>query len=139
MNAVTQSSQPLTSAALRNLQVVLESAGWSLRCFELNLHAERVKIEVVRLDQNGKRVVTFLGTAEKSVIERFSEGRELVPIGRKGDRFITDQLRVDFLGRHTIPSGFRSGLRCLCTYLAENSGGRLLPADARNLLRPFLQ
>lgn len=52
---------------------------------------------------------------------------------QQGDRFITDRLRVDFLGRQSFTSA-RPGLRALCSYIADNSTRALAAGEVRALL-----
>lgn len=136
MDAAIQAAASVKlSASIRALTCGLESAGWTIRCFEMNMATEQAKIELARTDG---RIVTFLSRDGSAVIERFAESREMVSVGRKGDRFITDRLRVDFLGRQSF-TGARPGLRALCSYIADNSMRALAASEVRALLAPLMQ
>jgi hypothetical protein len=133
--AIQTAASDKLSTSIRALTCGLESAGWKIRCFEMDMSAERAKIELARTDG---RIVTFLARNGSALIERFAESREMVSVGRKGDRFITDRLRVDFLGRQSFTSA-RPGLRALCSYIADNSTRTLAAGEVRALLAPLMQ
>jgi hypothetical protein len=133
--AIQTAASDKLSTSIRALTCGLESAGWKIRCFEMNMATERAKIELARADG---RIVTFLARNGSAVIERFAESREMVSVGRKGDRFITDRLRVDFLGRQSFTCA-RPGLRALCSYIADNSMRALAAGEVRALLAPLMQ
>lgn len=134
----SQLSRPELSRSIRALTCGLESAGWSIRCFELDMSTDRARIELVRLDVGPtKRVVNFFSRDGQSSITRELEYCEPVTIGRRGDRFIAYRLRSEFLGRQSYP-GARIGLRYLCSYLADNSTRAIGPAHIRALLAPVM-
>jgi hypothetical protein len=114
------------------LKRLMAKAGWEITSLEIDVPAEKCRMELKR----GNRVVTFDSTFGRgsTLTREVVESRE-VAVGRKGDRFRAHRLNTVFLGRDKIPGGLRSGLRHLSRYLADNgSGDRLVAKEALRLL-----
>jgi hypothetical protein len=137
--AIQTTASVKLSTSIRALTCGLESAGWTIRCFEMNMATERAKIELVRHDGKcSKMVVAFIAQNGRADIERFIETLKIEPVGRRGDRFIAEYWDTLFVGRKTYV-GMRPGLRMLCSYLADNSNRTLATSDVKALLAPLMQ
>lgn len=125
--------EPITSD--RRLLRVLENAGWGILSIEIDLTREIARIE---LKSHAGRLVTFDARNGKATITTEQLCFETEGVGRRGDRFLADRVRVRFVGRQRCGFGVRSGLKLFAEYLAENSPAQLVTADARNAMRCLL-
>lgn len=123
----------LLSAQAKQLEAGLARLGWSISSIEVDAIAETAHIELRR----GGRLVTFDVRNGSATTTRETVEAESVAVGRRGDRFRADRLRMRLLGRDRH-DGLRSGLRALCAYIEHNSQAKTLPGEVRDLFRPLL-
>ncbi len=116
-----------------NLAASLGRIGWTLASVEIDVPAEKARIELRR----GDLCVTFDARGGKASITRETLAHETVKVGRRGDSFRAERVRFEFLGR-TSGLGLRSGLRALSHYVADNAPLPIAHEQARNLFRPLL-
>lgn len=104
--------------AVQRAQVALERMGWSLTNIEINEAARTARVELKRADG---RYLTFDVRNGKATLTREQTDVENVATGRRGDRARVDRLHMRFLGRNTVGTGLRDGMRKLVHYLDDNS------------------
>lgn len=130
---------PHTSSLAPLLELTLQRAGWQIEQLEIDTVAGRVLVELRRFD--GRRALVHADSAGggRAYLERTEEAIRYVT-----HRGVLCERRQDvLLGRRHYPGaeGFRSALRSLTCYVADNpapgfpaiSGG-----DIRRALAPFL-
>lgn len=121
--------------AQRAIACALERMGWQMLAVDVDMVAETARIEVKRRDG---LLVTLDARIGSASITREMMRTETTIVGRRGDRFLAERLRYEFLGRQRY-TGVRSATRGLCYYLAENATTTALSAyDVRNLFRYLL-
>ena len=120
-----------TSAKYRALQTGLALIGWELLAVEADVPAGKLRME---LRDAGSLRLTFDARPGCSFLTRERAEVEQVKVGRKGDVFIADRIRMRFLGRQRA-EGLRSGLRMLAVYIADNSAIPL--PSAKSALLPI--
>ena len=126
-------SAALVASAMRELPARLERIGWVLSSVEIDLANSTARVEVRR----GELLVTFDARNGKATTTREQIVTERVVIGRRGDRCPVDRLRTVFLGR-AHHEGIRSGLRWLCSYLADNAPVQIPAREVRALFAPLM-
>lgn len=132
-NSAPQTGKDIAIAAACDLERKLESLGWQLLSVEVDVIAETARIE---LAQGALRVMLDARNGRASIT------REMMictqhRIGRKGDFMVVRDIAWVFIGRQAC-GGFRSGLRTLAHYIADNSQLALSHAEARDFFRPLL-
>lgn len=115
------------------LQRGLESIGWQILALDINATDGHARIEL----RCGDRLITFDARDGKATTTRERAEVETVSVGRRGDRFRAERLRVRLLGRDRH-HGMRSGLRWLASYLEQNAPVKTLSGSVREMLRPLL-
>lgn len=125
-----------TEIAIKALAFGLERIGWEARDVDIDLVAGRVVVELMRSDG---RLVRLTATEDYAVLERFHR-RWREPANARRPQ-LGDGLGYEFLGRIQA-EGPRSGLRALCSYVADNPApglAALPPSEVRHLLRPLMR
>jgi hypothetical protein len=128
---VSTSTATTTASRARteNLARVLESAGWTIEIFDVDLTTDHARVQL----RCGPLRVTFDGSARSHTIER-----EIVA-WVDGPRRYSGRWDVTLLGRKRVDGvGWRGGLRLLSTYLADNGARSIAPADVRRALAPLM-
>lgn len=121
--------------AQRALVRALESAGWRLRAVEIDTHRATARVELVRADG---LLVTLDARDGRASITREMTDREVVAVGRRGDRSRAERLHMRFVGR-SRHEGVRSALRSLCNYVEDNAPvGKLPRSSVRALFAPLM-
>jgi len=115
------------------LELALESIGWQLLSVEIDVAAQTARIELVQGDLR----VTFDARNGRTSIARELMERTRRRVGRKGDFIVAEEIETRFSGRQSC-GGFRSGLRTLAHYVADNSPRALTHSEARDIFRPLL-
>lgn len=116
--------------AIRALQLGLERAGWTIIAAEIDLSRETARIEVKRADG---RHITFDARNGRATITREHMERRPVFIKQVVKGYIAERIEMRFLGR-TSHEGARSGLRAMCSYIADNA---IVPTSAIDVRRLF--
>lgn len=98
------------------LQKALSALGWDLLSVEIDEGRGSARIDVKR---NGRTVMLLVDHLGRASVERFRDRRVWVALGRRGDRFNSECLVSDFLGRERFASP-REALRGFVGYLAHN-------------------
>ena len=138
MGAPTRRESTALSPSMTALCVVLGHIGWEVRNVDLDLVAGRATVEVHRHD--GRWLYFSVDPLGRASIERWDR---TIRLGRRaadkgGPQ--SPQIEDTFLGR-TRCEGARSGLRSLCTYLADNPAPgfpQIAPATVRRALAPTM-
>lgn len=112
-------------------EVALERIGWSPRALEVDAVRGRVRLELVRLS-DARRVTLDAREGRRASITREASVTRRVVIGRRGDRMPVDRLSYELLGR-SYHEGWRSAMRALAHYVADNGGASRI--EARNVFR----
>lgn len=120
-------------------ETTLRLVGWGPRNIDIDLASGRVVVELHRDD--GRWVLLSADSLGRVCMERH---QRRVALGRHSSRLgripLSPQVEDVFLGRQRF-NGFRSGLRSLCAYVAQNPapGKPELPPNAvRTALAPLL-
>ena len=118
-------------AHIMALRQTLECHGWDIRTVEIDLIANRAIVEIHRFDG---RWIHLAGSPDRPVnLERWHRTPTVYRY-RGGPQ--CDGFNDQFLGR-TRPEGLRSGLRSLCTYLADNPAPGFPALDTHEVRRLF--
>lgn len=120
----------LCGSAVRALQIGLERVGWTIIAAEIDLSRETARIEAKRDDG---RYITFDARNGRATITREHMDRRSVFVKQVVKGYIAERIEMRFLGR-TSHEGARSGLRSLCSYLADNA---VVPTSAIDVRRLF--
>lgn len=116
--------------ATRRLEIGLQRLGWRIVSAELDLARETARIELRRDDL----VVTFDARNGRASVTRERLRVVTVAVGRRGDRFLAEQIRMEFVGRTKL-LGARSGLRWLAHYIADNAAVPAVRGEVKDLFR----
>jgi hypothetical protein len=143
MNAETKHSGPVDVLAVLDADVAvtasnrmveaLEKIGWELLSVEIDVTAEKARIEL----KNGDLRVMFDASHGRSSITSERWERPQCRTGRKSDSTIVSRVAPMFLGRQRC-IGFRAGLRVLSHYVADNSAVSIGHTEVRDIFRPLL-
>lgn len=124
----------LCGSAVHALQIGLERVGWTIIAAEIDLSRGTARIEVKRSDG---RYITFDARNGRSTITREHMGRHNVLIRQVRGGHISERIEMTFLGRSSH-EGARSGLRALCSYIADNAISPISAIDVRRLFTLFM-
>lgn len=115
----------------RNLAVSLSHAGWELKVLDIDFPCGKARVTI----QSGNLLVTL--DMDRG---RFSVSRELIEwsqkaVGRRGDRFIAEQVSTRFMGRRKFQTS-QKAVKFFCDYAQDNTRvvGNMLGADIAPLL-----
>jgi hypothetical protein len=111
----------------------LANMGWQVLAAEIDTAAMTARIEIRRSSLS----VTFDARNGKATTTREMMASETAAVGRRGDRFLAERVRMRLLGR-TSHEGLRSGLRWLSAYIEQNASRPAIHGEARELFRPLL-
>lgn len=112
----------------------LEQAGWRLINVEIDTHRETARIEIKGFDG---RLLTLDARDGRASITREVEERWMERPAKQRRGFPVARYRYHLLGRTRYP-GFRSAMRSLSHYLADNAPRATLPREvSRRLLGPL--
>lgn len=123
----------LAATSSNRLASALSAHGWEVMAVEINAVTERAYVQVRRHD--GLHV-TLAAEASRGHLVRERHSHTQVTVGRRGDRFIADRVTVELVGRDRV-GGWRSGLRALSSYIADNTPA-LPAAEVRRLFAPMM-
>lgn len=119
--------------ALCAVQYRLQQLGWDIDALDVDMPGGAVRICL----RNGPVRVTFDARGGRASTTRERYRTEPVPMGRRGDRYISDRLIVDFMGRQRH-ADLRDGLRWLSEYVTHNGRAARLPHRADEVFLPLL-
>lgn len=110
----------------------IERIGYRLLAVEIDTESGQCRVEVRRHDGYTLTLDVRNGAG---TITRERVRFEPIAVGRRGDRFLTDRMHMEFLGRERVIGGARSALRAFANVIGENSSaGQLAARDAIRLL-----
>ena len=101
-----------------NAAAALDRMGYRLLAVEIDVDAGRARIEVRRHDGY---TLTLDVRHSAGTITREILRREIVTVGRSGDRFRADRLSMQFLGRTRVTDGVRAALRAFADTISDNA------------------
>lgn len=107
----------------------LEHHGWELVYFDLDLHAQKARVEIK--GQDGLHI-----TLDAAPGRRASITCELIKFQNGGKGY--GKWQTELLGRSFYPDGPRAALKGLAHYLADNSTRELPRSQAKDLFRPYM-
>lgn len=131
--AQTRSLSRQIGRAMRAAESAIERIGYRLLAADLDLESGRARVEVRRHDGYTLTLDVRNGAG---TITREMARVDVVAVGRHGDRFRADRMRVEFLGRSHIAGGARTALRAFADMIGDNSKADRL--SARNAIRALL-
>jgi hypothetical protein len=131
-NLVIASDRSCARVAAR-AESAIESIGYRLLAVEIDTELGRARVEVRRQDGYTLTLDVRNGVG---TITRERARVESIAVGRRGDRFLADRIRMEFLGRSRVIGGARAALRAFANVIAENSSsaGQLAARNAIRLL-----
>lgn len=124
--------RPVTALSILGaprLAARLARIGWEIASVEVDLCAETARVEL----RAGDRLVTFDARNGRATITREAIRHETAVTGRRGDRYMAERIKVEFIGRSRYQNA-RDGLRALSFYVADNSPAPMLWQSTGNLL-----
>lgn len=101
-----------------NAAAALERMGYRLLAVEIDVDAERARVEVRRHDGYTLTLDVRKGAG---TITRERMRRETVAVGRRGDRFLAERVWMSFLGRTRVIGGARAALRIFAEMIDDNA------------------
>lgn len=108
--------------------VALDRVGYQLLAVEIDVDADRARVEVRRHDGYTLTLDVRRGVA---TITREMQRRETVTVGRRGDRFLANRLSMQFLGRTRVTGDVRAALQAFAETIADNSTPAILKSPQR--------
>lgn len=127
------SDTAITVDASDQLAKSLHVIGWELLSVEIDLTIEAARIDL----RSGDRYVMFDARNGRASITTERIAVERRRTGRRGDIFVCNTVRPEFMGRQS-GFGLRSGLRALSHYVGDNAPTAIPHDKARDLFRPLL-
>lgn len=129
----------VTADAIANLARTLESAGWEINFFDLDLSGNqpRADIRITRFD--GLWLHARVDSLGRCSLEMFRRSKSLgMSANIRGRQPLSPQVNDEFLGRRRAPSP-RVMLRDLCNYLVDNALNEVALIAVRNGFRGVMQ
>jgi hypothetical protein len=110
----------------------LEGIGYRLLNVEIDLEQRHARVEVRRHDGYSLTLDVRNGSG---TITRERARFETIAVGRRGDRFLADRMRMEFCGRSYVTGGARAALWAFANVIGDNApAGRLAARNAVRLL-----
>jgi|CXWK01.1.fsa_nt_gi hypothetical protein len=121
-------------AAHRLASRALAAMGWDLRAVDIDENLGRARIDVER---DNRTVIFFVDRLGRASFERFVGRTYTEALGRRGNRYLSDVRKLEFIGRESFKDP-REGLREFVAYLAHNGSehAEALESAVTRLLLP---
>ncbi len=121
-----------SNAAIATLNRVMRSAGWEVEYIDMDLTAEKPKVDIRVNRDDGRFLIGKVDSIGRASFETFQRERSLRMDGStKGRRPLSPMIDDTFLGRQKF-EGARSMLRGMTNYLADNATGTIALSDLRS-------
>lgn len=131
-NDNTLTYTPAYTRVTTQVASAIESIGFRLLAIEIDTELGRARVEVRR--QDGYTLTLDVRNGGGTITREWVR-TDTVAVGRRGDRFLADRIRMEFLGRLRVTGGVRAALRTFADMIGDNSsGGRLAARNAIRLL-----
>ncbi len=118
------------------LDVMLAQLGWELESLDIDLPGHALRI-IVRRDDG--LLLTFDARNGRASMTRERTERDAQLVGRRGDRFRAETIKMAFLGR-TRHDSIKAGLASFASYLMDNAATPAIHGKASAaVLEPLLR